>query len=63
MNPLGGLELAKIISDIEYFKGTHLRFFLLSAGSLPSKPSYVDGFFEKPVNEYSLENMFTEFLC
>jgi len=63
MNPLGGLELAKIVSDIEYFKGTHLRFFLLSAGSLPFKPSCVDGFFEKPVNEYCLENMFTEFLC
>ena len=63
MNPVGGLQLGKIISDIDYLKSKGMKFYLLSAGKNEgNKVSYVDGYFEKPINNHVLNKIFDNLL-
>ena len=62
MSPVGGLQLAKMISEVDFFRSKRIKFFLLSAGPIPFQSQYIDGYFEKPITQYCLDEIFSSFL-
>jgi CheY-like chemotaxis protein len=62
MSNLSGLQLAKLLYEMEYFQSKNIKFFLLSAQTNKFNFPYIQACFEKPLTESKLNSILSSFI-